>query len=112
MADKLAPNILDQVRDQLVSAADDIANETERYAKGMRPYNSREVTPEQEDAIFDNMAQLYYPEQLTNEQAMQRYLEEVGSEEFVNLYKRVYAYRQKQAPQMPASDGGMPSVGG
>lgn len=100
----MTKNFLEGVRDQIVEAMVEVDRSVADFARDMDPYDQEELTPEEEDYFFENMAALYRKADptMTNADAMQLYRAEVGDEEFVKLYERVYRRRVKEGQIEPA----------
>lgn len=86
-------NVMDEARDQLVAAIDEADRGVREWAEGMDPYDAVKLSDEEEDFLFDNMGAAFPGQNLTNEQAMQQYLADVGPKEFVRFYESVYKRR-------------------
>jgi hypothetical protein len=84
------PNPLDKILETITGAMTEVDDHLGRMAKDVRPFDSKELTVDEEELLFMHPAVRYEDEvepttglPLTNAQAAARYLSEVGPVQYV-----------------------------
>lgn len=97
-------NPYDDVLKNLVQAMHDVDGSLTELSRDVRPFDSQELTPEEDEMLFHNPAQRYIGQNdpatgmpLTNAQAAQRLLAEIGPIEYVKYVEDVMRRADRRA---------------
>lgn len=104
-------NFLTDTKNQLVDLLRKEREAIRRWGHDVEPYNSIGLSRDEETLVFDNPAVLYPDEvdeqtglPLSNAQAAQRLLEEMGTQRYTQWVDAVYRRRQREQQQMGSAD--------
>lgn len=106
------PNPLDKVLESLVGAMTEVDKHLGTMARDVKPFDSKELSPEEEELLFQNPRLRYQNEvdpttgqPLTNAQSAAKYLAQIGPVAYVAEIDDFVRRRDRRGKESPEADG-------